>query len=117
MEWNYGLYEGRTAAQIRNECPGWDIFTNGCPGGETLSEVAARADEIIARLKKIETGYVLLFSHAHFLRILTVRWLLLEPTAARLFMLAPTSLSILGCHHNIDEPVINLWNEIDYLSN
>ncbi len=86
MEWDYGDYEGRTREEIRREIPNWTIWNDGCPGGETLEQVAARAQKIIRELKDIK-GDVALFSHGHFLRILAVCWLELPPPAARLLML------------------------------
>jgi broad specificity phosphatase PhoE len=115
MEWQYGDYEGRTTADIQKERPGWNIFRDGCPGGETLDEVAARALRVVTRLKMTKTGNVLLFSHGHFLRFVATSWLGLPAIAARFFLLRPTSLSILGYEHDLDEPVIRLWNDIDHL--
>jgi probable phosphoglycerate mutase len=110
MEWNYGAYEGRTLSEIRAERPGWDLFRDGCPGGETAAEVGARADHVIARLRALR-GDALLFAHGHFLRFLAARWLGLEPLRARSFMLVTASLSIVGYEHGLDRPVIHLWND------
>src|SRR5207302_4956475 len=73
VEWNYGAYEGRKTADIRKERPDWQLFRDGCPGGESLAEIAARADRVIARVRAVG-GDVLLFSSGHFLRVLGARW-------------------------------------------
>ena len=111
MEWNYGQYEGRTAADIQKDRPGWNIFRDGCPGGETIDEIAARAARVVARLRAENTGNVLLFSHGHFLRFIATNWLGLPAIDVKLFQLMPTSLSILGYARTLDEPVIRLWND------
>jgi len=111
MEWNYGDYEGRTTADIQKERPGWNIFRDGCPGGETIDEVAARALRVVARLKATNTGNILLLSHGHFLRFIATSWLGLPAMDARFFLLRPTSLSILGYEHDLNEPIMRLWND------
>ena len=110
VEWNYGEYEGRRTADIRKERPDWFLFRDGCPGGESLDAIAARADRVIARLRAIN-GDVLLFSHGHFLRVLVARWLGKPAADGRLLLLTTASLSILGYEHNIEEPVLRLWND------
>ena len=110
QEWDYGQYEGRRTADIHRERPSWDLFRDGCPGGESVAEVGARADQVIARLREVE-GNVLVFSHGHFLRVLAARWLDLPAGAARHFVLSTAALSILGYEHTRDEPAIRLWNE------
>lgn len=110
VEWNYGEYEGKRTADIRKERPGWSLFRDGCPGGETFEAVGARADRVIGRLRAMG-GDVLVFSHSHFLRILAARWLGLPVTAGRYFLLTTASLSILSYEHTPDEPVIRLWND------
>jgi broad specificity phosphatase PhoE len=110
MEWDYGECEGLTTAEIRRIRPGWDLFRDGCPGGESVEAVGARADRLIARLRPIE-GRTILFGHSHFFRVLTARWLGLPPGDGRYFLLGTASLSILGYEHSIDEPVIRLWND------
>jgi broad specificity phosphatase PhoE len=110
LEWDYGRYEGRTSAEIQAERPDWQLFRDGCPGGETPAQVAARADRVVARVRAIR-GDCLLFSSAHVLRVLTARWLGLEAAAGRLFRLGTASVSILGYEHGMGEPVIRLWNE------
>jgi len=106
-EWDYGDYEGRTTAEIQKEDPGWSIWNAGPRNGETIAQVAARADAVLARVAGTE-GDVALFAHGHLLRILTARWLGLEPHAARLFALGTASISILGYERTT--PVITRWN-------
>jgi broad specificity phosphatase PhoE len=110
MEWDYGQFEGRTTAEIRQERPGWYLFRDGCPGGESVEAVGARADRVIARLRPVE-GRTLLFGHSHFFRVLGARWLGLPPSDGRLLLLSTAALSILGYEHSRDEPVIRLWND------
>jgi broad specificity phosphatase PhoE len=109
-EWDYGEYEGRRTVDIRQERPGWDLFRDGGPGGESVAAVGARADRVITRLRAID-GHVLVFSHGHFLRVLAARWLGLPAGEARLFVLSTAALSILGYEHNLEEPAIRLWND------
>ena len=110
VEWNYGQYEGRRTAEILAERPDWQLFRDGCPGGESPAQIGARADRVVARVRAVE-GRVLLFSSAHFLRVLAARWLGLEPSAGRYLVLGTGSLSMLGYEHDRAEPVIRLWNE------
>jgi len=110
QEWDYGQYEGRRTADIRQERPGWDLFRDGCPGGESVAAVGARADRVIARLRAVD-GHVLLFSHGHFLCVLAARWLGLSAGDARYFVLSTGALSILGYEHTRDEPALRLWND------
>jgi broad specificity phosphatase PhoE len=110
VEWNYGAYEGKTTPEIRDERPGWDVFRDGCPGGDSAENVGARADRVITRLRAVD-GNTLLFAHAHLLRVLAARWLGLDPAAGRYFLLGTAALSILGYEHGPDEPVIRLWND------
>jgi probable phosphoglycerate mutase len=110
MEWDYGEYEGLTTAEIRRHRPGWDLFRDGCPGGESVEAVGARADRVIARLRPIE-GATILFGHSHFFRVLAARWLSLPPGDGRFLLLGTASLSVLGYEHSRDEPVIRLWND------
>jgi probable phosphoglycerate mutase len=110
IEWDYGEFEGLTTAEIRRRQPGWDLFRDGCPGGESVEAVGARADRVIARLRPIE-GRSLLFGHSHFFRILAARWLGLPTGNGRSFLMSTASLSILGYEHSPDEPVIRLWND------
>ncbi|MBZ5612074.1 MAG: histidine phosphatase family protein [Acidobacteriia bacterium] len=106
-EWNYGDYEGRTTAEIHKERPGWFLWTDGVPGGETVGQVAARAEAVLARALAAE-GDVALFAHGHILRILTARWLGLGPDCGRLFALATASVSTLG--YERETRVIWRWN-------
>jgi len=110
VEWNYGDYEGLRTAEILARRPGWDLFRDGCPGGETAADVGARADRVVARIRGV-AGNVLVFSSAHILRVLAARWLGLPPREARCFVLGTASLSALGYEHTADEPVIRCWNE------
>lgn len=109
-EWDYGTYEGRRTAEILAERPGWRLFEDGCPGGERLEEVGVRAERVIGRMRALG-GDVLVFAHRDILRILAARWLGLPAVEARNFYLTTASLSILGYHHDLDEPVIRLWND------
>lgn len=108
VEWNYGTYEGETTAEIHAKRPGWDLFRNGCPGGESVEAIANRADCVIGRLRSMD-GNVLLFSSGHFLRVLASRWLGLEIETGRYLSLDPAALSILG--YEPASPVIRLWND------
>jgi len=110
VEWNYGVYEGRTSAEIQAERPDWQLFRDGCPGGESPDQVGARADRVVRRVRAIE-GNVLLFSSGHFLRVFAARWLGLEPGAGRYFVLGTASLSAVGYEHDRSEPVIRFWDE------
>src|SRR2546430_12684977 len=110
LEWNYGVYEGRTSAEIHAERPDWQLFRDGCPGGESPDQVGARADRAVRRVRAIE-GNVLLFSSGHFLRVLAARWLDLEPGAGRYFLLSTASLSALSYEHNRAQPAIRLWDD------
>jgi probable phosphoglycerate mutase len=109
VEWNYGNYEGLTSEVIQAERPGWQLFRDGCPGGESPADVAARADRVLTRVRAID-GDVLLFSSGHFLRMLGARWLGMDAGWGRCFFLSTASLSQLTCEHTRGEPVIRLWN-------
>jgi broad specificity phosphatase PhoE len=110
VEWNYGQYEGRRTAEIRAERPDWQLFRDGCPGGEMPDEVGARADRVVSRVRAVQ-GDVLLFSSGHFLRVLAARWLGVEPGAGRFLLLSTASLSALGYEHDLSQPVIRLWDD------
>jgi len=110
VEWNYGKYEGRRSADIHAERPDWQLFRDGCPGGESPEQVGLRADNVVSRVRAVQ-GDVLLFSSGHFLRVLAARWLGLEPAAGRYFLLGTASLSALGYEHRRSEPVICLWDD------
>lgn len=109
-EWDYGAYEGRRTADIREERPGWYLFRDGCPGGESVAEVGARADRVIARLRDAG-GQSLLFGHGHFFRVLAARWIGLPAGDARHFLLSTASLCVLGYEHTLDDPAVRLWND------
>jgi probable phosphoglycerate mutase len=114
VEWNYGDYEGRKTADIHKERPGWQLFRDGVPGGESVRDIGARADRVLTRLRAAD-GDVLVFSSGHFLRVLAARWLGLDPSAGRLFLLGTAALNILGYEHNKDEPAIRLWNDTGHV--
>ena len=100
VEWNYGEYEGLTPKQIDEKAPGWLIFRDGCPGGETPEQVGARVDRVIARARAV-AGDVALFAHGHVLRVLAARWLGLPPGGGQHFLLNTGTLSVLGYYHDI----------------
>lgn len=111
VEWNYGEYEGRTSAEIHAQRPNWDLFRDGCPGGESSAQVGERADRVVQRIRA-EEGNVLLFSSGHFLRVLAGRWLKPGPgLAGRNLALSTASLSALSYEHKRSHPVIRLWND------
>jgi len=114
MEWDYGAYEGRRTAEIQAERPGWRLFEDGCPDGETLQAVSMRAERVIDRIRAL-VGNALVFAHRDILRLLAARWLGLPAADARYFYLTTASLSVLGYHHNLDEPVIRLWNDARHI--
>jgi probable phosphoglycerate mutase len=114
LEWNYGEYEGRRTIEIRAERPDWQLFRDGCPGGESADQVGARADRVVSRVRAVQ-GDVLLFSSGHFLRVFSARWLGLEPGAGRYFLLSTASLSALGYDGSFVQPVIRLWNDTRHL--
>lgn len=114
VEWNYGDYEGRRTADIHVERPDWQLFRDGCPGGESPGQVGARADRVISRVRSVE-GNVLVFSSGHFLRVLAARWVGLEPGAGRYFLLQTASLSAVGYEHNRSQPVLRLWNDTQHV--
>lgn len=109
-EWDYGQYEGRRTAEILAERPDWQLFRDGCPGGESADQVGARADRVIHRVRAVR-GDVAVFSSAHILRVVAARWLGLEAAGGRFLLLGTATLSELGYEHNLTEPVIRLWNE------
>jgi len=110
LEWNFGNYEGLTTSAIRAERPGWNLFRDGCPGGESAEEVAARVESTIEELRTLE-GCIALFSHKQLLRSLAVRWIGLPIQSASHFSLDTGSLSILGFESGVSGmPVISRWN-------
>jgi probable phosphoglycerate mutase len=108
MEWDYGTYEGRTTAEVREERPGWTLWRDGVPEGETVEQVGERVDRVLDDLRPLD-GDALLFAHGHVLRVLTARWLELDPDAGRLFALDPATISALG--YERETAVIKLWNQ------
>ena len=116
VEWDYGQHEGRRTAEILAERPGWLLFRDGCPGGESPAQASARADRVVSRLRAVQ-GDVLLFSSGHFIRVLATRWIELEVTDnARRFMLSTASLSAVGYENVRSRPVIRLWNDTHHVS-
>jgi probable phosphoglycerate mutase len=112
MEWEYGDDEGRTSAEIQSDRPGWRIWDSGPKGGESLDQVAERADRVIATLCQAG-GPVAVFSHGHLLRILGARWARLPPATAGVLMLGTAAISVLGFEHG--HPVIARWNDQAHL--
>ena len=110
VEWDYGQYEGRRTAEIHAERPDWQLFRDGCRGGESPDQIGARADRVVGRLRAVK-GDVLVFSSGHFLRVLAARWLGLDAAGGRYLLLSTASLSELGYEHHLTEPAIRLWNE------
>src|SRR5262245_20056455 len=116
VEWDYGDYEGRRTGEVHAQRPDWQLFRDGCPGGETPEQVGVRADRVVRRARAIQ-GNVLLFSSGHFLRVLAARWLGLEPGAGRYFLLSTASVSALGYEHNLSQAVIRLWDDTRHVGN
>jgi probable phosphoglycerate mutase len=112
VEWDYGRFEGMLTRNILKDRPGWELFRDGCPEGESPEDVAARADRFIARVRGIE-GDVLAFSSGHTIRMIAARWLGLPPAAGRFFYCRPASVGVLGFEHkNRNEPIVGLWNHV-----
>jgi len=107
MEWNYGEYEGLTPEHIHKIIPGWLIFRDGCPGGETPEQVGMRMDRVIARCRAVG-GDIALFAHGHVLRVLAARWIGLPPGGGEHFLLDTGTLSVLGYYR--DAPAVRIWN-------
>jgi broad specificity phosphatase PhoE len=115
VEWNYGAYEGLRTADIRRERPDWQLFRDGCPGGESPAQVRARAENVVRRVRAVR-GDVLIFSSGHFIRVLAARWIGLEPSVHSMsFLLSTASLSAVGYEHEISNPVIRLWNDTHHV--
>ncbi len=112
MEYDYGAYEGLTTPQIQEERPGWDLWRDGVPEGETLAGISARADEVVAWAREMDCN-IILFAHAHLLRALTARWLGQDVSFAAQLDLAPGSLSGLSWSHG--NPAIRRWNDTGHL--
>lgn len=116
LEWDYGENEGLTTAEIRARKPGWDLFRDGCTGGESPADVARRIDHLVARLKT-RSGNVLLFAHGHILRVLAARWVGHPIELGRVLYLSTAAVCVLGFDHNaMEEPAIRLWNDISHLA-
>jgi probable phosphoglycerate mutase len=107
MEWKYGYFEGLTPLEIEKQAPGWMLFVDGCPGGETPGEVGARVDRVIARVRSVE-GHVALFGHGHIFRVLAARWLGLPVAAGSHFLLDTATVNILSYYRGI--PALKRWN-------
>jgi len=109
-EWDYGDYEGLHSAAVHKAHPDWNLFREGCPGGETPDQLCTRADRLIAKLRTLE-GNIALFSHGHFGRVFAARWIGLPVSEAQHFLLSTASLSVFDYeHHQADSPAIALWN-------
>ena len=106
-EWEYGAYEGLTSAEIQLEAPGWLVFKDGCPGGESPQQLGARVDRLIARAQQ-QRGPVALFAHGHVLRVLAARWIGLTPGHGRHFLLDTATISLLSYYGDL--PAIKYWN-------
>jgi broad specificity phosphatase PhoE len=107
VEWNYGEYEGLTPKQIHEVAPGWLIFRDGCPGGETPEQVGARVDRVIARSRAVD-GDIALFAHGHILRVLAARWIGLPASCGQHFLLNTGTICVLGYYRKI--PAVRIWN-------
>jgi len=114
-EWDYGQYEGITSAAIHERNPDWQLFRDGCPGGESPGQVGERADRVLGRITAIQ-GNVLLFSSRHILCVLAARWLGLGPECGRLFTLSTASLSVLGYDPHRPQRLIQLWNDTCHIT-
>jgi broad specificity phosphatase PhoE len=116
VEWNYGVYEGLRSVDIRAKRPDWELFRDGCPGGESPSDVCARAENVITRIRDINDN-VLIFSSGHFIRVLAARWIGLEPSINSMsFLLSTASVSVVGYDSGLAKPVIRLWNDTHHVS-
>ncbi len=107
MEWDYGRYEGLTSRRIAEQNPGWSLWRDGGPDGETPADVGRRVDPVIAQVRQV-AGDVLIFAHGHVLRVLAARWLDEPPGGGRHYALQTAALSVLGYEH--EDPVISRWN-------
>ena len=115
VEWDYGKYEGLRTVEIRAQRPDWNLFRDGCPGGESPVQVNERADRVVNRVRAIQ-GDVLLFTSGHFMRVLAARWLGIDPSVnSRYFMLSTASLSAVGYENEISRPVIRFWNDTNHV--
>lgn len=114
VEWDYGDYEGLRSDEIRRGRPDWDLFRDGCPGGESPQQISARAARVVARLRQQE-GDALLFTSGHFTRVLAARWLGWGLENCGSFLVGAGSLNALGYDRSRSSPAICLWNETQYL--
>lgn len=114
-EWDCGDYEGLTRTEIQEKNPGWNLFQDGCPNGESLTDVATRVTRVVERIRQLDDA-CLLFAHKHFLQVFAACWLGLPPDTGRHFFLGTAALSIVGYHHSRRDPVIRLWNDRSYLT-
>ena len=112
LEWDYGEYDGLTTPEIRAMRPGWNLWRDGCPGGELAADVGARVDRLLAELRGID-GDVALFAHGHVLRVIGARWVGLPPEAGAFFTLSTATVSTLG--YERETAVIRLWNDASHL--
>jgi broad specificity phosphatase PhoE len=110
VEWDYGNYEGRTLADIHRERPEWELFRDGCPGGESVLQISERADRVVSRVRTLN-GNVLIFSSGHMLRVLAARWIDESAALGRRLVLDPACICVLGYDHGGLDRVIRLWNE------
>jgi broad specificity phosphatase PhoE len=110
IEWDYGHYEGRTLAEIHRERPEWELFRDGCPGGESVLQITERIDRVVSRLRALE-GKVLIFSSGHVLRVLAARWIDSSAALGRRLVLDPACICVLGYDHGGADSVIRLWND------
>lgn len=113
LEWDYGEYDGRTTPDIREERPGWYLWRDGCPGGESAADVGARVDGLIAELRRLDRDAAL-FAHGHVLRVIGARWVELPPEGGGRLALATGSLCVLGWEREV--PVIDVWNDTSHLA-
>jgi probable phosphoglycerate mutase len=112
-EWDYGSYEGLTSPEILEARPGWNLFSDGCPGGESLEQISDRADRVISGISN-EGEVTVVFTHGHFGRVIGARWIGLAAAEGRRLLLDPVSISLLGFEHgNPRTPVLALWNATD----
>lgn len=114
VEWHYGEFEGLRSQEIKARHPGWQLFRDGCPGGESVEDVGRRADRFVEKLRTLE-GDLLVFSSGHILRVLAARWLGLDASLGSVLTLKTSSVSIVGYEHGREDPVIHLWNDVDHV--
>jgi probable phosphoglycerate mutase len=107
VEWNYGEYEGLTPKEIHARAPGWMLFTDGCPGGESPEEVGARVDRLILKVRNVE-GRAALFAHGHVFRVFAARWIGLPPSGGQHFLLNTSTVCVLGYYRGT--PAVKRWN-------